>query len=136
MKYLIVGILTIAITGCVSIHKPKKVPNNKNKQYKILYNEGTVCLQKLNNTTLKIAYLPLNTNCKSSSVISWKINSLEPKVNGNRVEIQSYSLYKQIYSTIATADCAGAGEQIKTIKIPVNSSNIYWGKVNIASIST
>jgi len=136
MRYLIVGILLIVITGCVSIYKPKKAINSKNEQYKILYNEGTICLNKLNKTTLKVGYFPLNSSCKSSSAVSWKMNSLEPKVNGNRIVIESYSLYKLTHSPIATADCAGAGQQVKTIKILANNQDIYWGKVNIANLKT
>ncbi len=103
-------------------------------EYKVLANEGTICLVRESKHTLKGEYYPLNSKCKSSSKYSWKVNSIDFKVDANRVEVQSYSLYKESYPQVATQDCAGAGVKVNRVNTPNTPLEIYWDKDKIVTL--
>ena len=134
MQKFTILIVTILLTSCT--------PHNRNINYKketssytIVSNEGTICLKRIGKHTLKGIYYPLNSRCKSSSIYNWKINSIDLSVDANRVTVQSYSLYKQNNTKVATQDCAGAGVKIKRVNTPNTPLIIYWDKIKLTTLN-
>ncbi len=129
MKKLPFLFLIILLSGCMVY---KKGPKKTESGYKILVNEGTVCLLA-KNSQLKGVYYPLNTNCLPSNLYSWKMDSIDFENTPNGVKMQTYGLYKRIDSKAALADCGGAG--IKSSKISVNTPvTIYWDKTKLVTL--
>ena len=135
MNKVIVLAMALLLSSC-SIHNNKtlnKTPKESN--YKIISNEGTICISRTSKHTLKGVYYPLNSRCKSSSIYSWKLNSIDFSVDANKVTIQSYSLYKQNNTKIATKDCAGAGVKVNRTNTPNTPLVIYWDKKKLTTLS-
>ena len=132
MKYTAVAISLLLFTSCVSLSKKESV---KKGSYNIIVNSGTICLSRVDEQTLRVAYFPLNSKCKSSSLYSWKMNSIDSKANGSNLKIETYSLYKFSNSKIASKDCAGAGVKVKNISISSNTKELFWGDERISNIS-
>ncbi len=135
-KIYFTTIISILLTSCSISNLSLKHKKPNNSKYKILSNEGTVCLQRLSRDTLKATYLPLNSTCKSSSQYSWQMNDINLKANGITVAIETYSMYRKNNSQIATADCAGAGVKVKTVKTATTPIIIKWGGSNIATLNS
>ena len=136
-KVYFITIITILLTSCSIKRVPiKPITTNSSSKFNMLSNEGTICLQRVNNSTLKVIYLPLNSRCKSSSRYSWNLNDIELKSNASNISIETYSLYKESNSPIATKDCAGAGIRVKTVKTATTALNIKWGKSNIGTLNS
>jgi len=133
MKYTAVAISLFLFTSCVSLSKKESV---KKSSYNIIVNSGTICLSRVNEQTLRVAYFPLNSRCKSSSLYSWQMNSIDSKANNSNLKIETYSLYKFSNSKVATKDCAGAGVKVKNIYIPSNTEELFWGDERISNISS
>ena len=130
MKYIVAS-LVLLFSGCTISHK--KIDKTGDSKYNILYNEGTLCLIKSKINELNVVYYPLNSKCKSSSLYSWKMNSINFKLNTNKLELETYSLYKKSNILLATRDCVGAGIRYKKILLSDKSADIYWGKFKILS---
>ena len=135
-KVYFITIISILLASCSIKRAPIKAkPTNSSTKFNTLSNEGTLCLQRVSKNTLKAIYLPLNSTCKSSSRYNWNLNDIELKQNGSNIAIETYSLYKKSNSQMATADCAGAGVRVKTIKTATSSLNIKWGNTNITTLN-
>lgn len=134
-KVYFITIISILLTNCSITRVPiKQKPTNSSTKFNMLSNEGTICLKRVNKGRLKVSYFPLNSTCKSSSRYSWNLNDIELKQNGSHISIETYSLYKISNSQMATADCAGAGIKVKTIKTVTAPLNIKWGSTNISTL--
>jgi len=134
-KIYFITIIAILLTSCSIKRVPiKQKPTNSSSKFNILSNEGTICLQRVTKNRLKATYLPLNSTCKSSSRYSWQMNDINLKSSGSNISIETYSLYKITNSQMATADCAGAGIKVKTIKTGTTPLNIKWGNTNISTL--
>jgi len=127
----------ILLTSCVTIsHTGAKKENHKNSNIensnmRTLSNEGTICLSTNGSRDIDILYYPLSSSCISSSSISWKLLGVDSKLNGSRLNIETYALYKRNSSPIATADCGGAGVRKKSITLNSLPTTIYWGSEKI-----
>lgn len=128
-RITLIAITIFLLSACANSNKELKKAD-----YKVLSNEGTICLVRESKHTLKGIYYPLNSKCKSSSKYSWKVNSIDFKVDANRVEVQSYSLYKQSYPEVAIQDCGGAGIKVNRVNTPDTPLDIYWGKDKIVTL--
>jgi len=135
-KIYFTTIISLLLTSCSISNLSLKHKKEDNSKYKILSNEGTICLQRVSRNTLKATYLPLNSTCKSSSQYSWQMNDINLKSNNSTVAIETYSMYKKSNSQIATADCAGAGVKVKTVKTANTPIYIKWGETNIATLNS
>lgn len=120
----------------------KPIVNDKPKLTEnVLKNEGSLCLVAQKNNDLTVFYLPLNTTCTSSSLNRWKDKKLTASVNLRRgvknstVSIDTSATHLRSDSKIATADCAGAGIQSKTLSMNgVRAYDVFWGKYKIGGI--
>jgi len=145
MKYLTIGavITTVFLTNCggshsypININKTaNRLTSNNISSTITLSNQGTICAYKPNANIAILKYYPLSTSCAPSSTYSWKLNGLESKIDGEKLEITSYSLYKKNNSPIATTDCAGAGVKIKKIATPTSNTTLYWGNSKLTTIT-
>ncbi len=134
-KIYFITIIAVLLTSCSINNLSLKHKKTDNSKYKILSNEGTVCLQRVSRNILKATYLPLNSTCKSSSQYSWQMNDINLKANGSVVAIETYSMYRKNNSQIATADCGGAGVRVKTVKTASTPIIIKWGGTNITTLN-
>ena len=135
-KIYFITAISILLTSCsikraTITHKASK----SSKNFNILSNEGTICLQRDSKNSLKATYLPLNSTCKSSSKYSWQMNDINLKASDSTIAIETYSLYKENNSQMATADCGGAGVKVKTIKTVTAPLKIKWGNNNITTLN-
>ncbi len=126
MRYLILATTLILVSGCMHLYKTKK-SHSKSSNVVSLYNKGTVCIKELNSNRLQIRYYPLSTNCVSSSIIDWKLLGIDSKVKDSTIYIDTYALYRQKNSKIATADCAGAGVKEKIVTAQADIKALQWG---------
>jgi len=134
MKKLIILTIALILSSC-GIHNRSINKKEQNSSYKIIANEGTICLSRVGKHTLKGVYYPLNSRCKSSSIYNWKLNSIDFSVDANKVTVQSYSLYKQNSTKRAKKDCAGAGVKVNSVNTPNTPLVVYWDKVKLTTLN-